>query len=307
VTNAPTIDIDPSTVLRHLGWPAPASASVVQGGWDTYLWRIVTEDGRAHALRLYRGGEGRDIDAAARREEVAIAALAGAGVPVPAIEASGRYQGAPVFLLSWLPGRPLLDILQTRVWRLWRLGREFGRLHARIHAVPPPAEMRLASSDEWITVTGDPEVESAVRAVAVDDAVCHFDFHPLNVLSDGRRLTGLIDLPSTVVADRRADLGRTRAILLAAPLPPSPIKPLLQLIRSLFSRAWESGYRESAGAFPIHPLFEAWGGATFLNDIHDAVGDGRGWGASRDVTTVRRFVESARRRAGLPALPAPPA
>ncbi len=296
-------EIDPAEVLRQAGWPPPTSCSVVQGGWDTYIWRFRSPDGAEHALRVYRqpgpNEQAREIGESARREEASLRALGAAGLPTPAVEASGTYHDLPFFILSWLRGRALLDLMQTKIWRLRDYGRQFGRLQARMHAIPPPPELTYASDDEWIMMVGDPALEEAVRRVASADVFCHFDFHPVNVLSDGRTLTGLIDFSFSGVADRRADLGRTLAILSAAPIPPSPMRPVLEFFRGQFVASWRRGYTEEAGEMPLTPLFETWGAATFLRNIEEAVADGRGWGRPGDIETMRRHFAERRRAAGV--------
>src|SRR3990172_2511457 len=97
--NSPSSDIDPADVLRQIGWPDPVSCVVVEGGWDTYIWRLRTPDGRDHALRVYRMAEERDIGEVPRREELSLRAVAAAGLPAPDVEASGVYRGLPFFIL----------------------------------------------------------------------------------------------------------------------------------------------------------------------------------------------------------------
>ncbi len=294
--NAPTTEVDPRDVLRQAGWSVPAEMRRIEGGWITLIWRFETEDGRVHGLRLYRPGDP-TIAEQARREELTIKALRAAGIAAPELEASGTYDGCPYFVMSWLPGRPLVDDLEKKLWRLWSMAHAFGRLQARIHRLAPE-ELRWQDA-AWCQLEGEPELSAAVKARASEDALCHFDYHPINVLSNGRGLSGVIDFSSSGVADRRADLGRTQALLLAAPIPPGPMKPVLQVFRKQFAAAWRRGYKAEAGSFPLEPLFEAWGGATFVKDIEEAVAEGRGWGTPADVERIKAFVAERKRAAGL--------
>lgn len=293
--NPPTTEIDPLDVLRQAGWPAPASLQQIDGGWVTLIWRFRTEDGKVHGLRLYRPGD--DIHEQARREGLAIRALRAAGFPVPDLEASGEYDGCPYFILSWLPGTQIVQILEKKLWRLWKLAFEFGRLQARFHRLAP-AELRFEDS-AWSLLEHEPQLAEAVKARAREEALCHFDYHPINVLADDRGITGIVDFSSAGIADPRADLGRTHALLTAAPIPPSPLKPVLQLFRRQFAIFWRRGYRAEAGQFPLEPLFEAWGGATFVKDIEEAVAEGRGWGTAADIERIKSYVAERKRAAGL--------
>ncbi|HEY7269354.1 MAG TPA: phosphotransferase [Dehalococcoidia bacterium] len=293
--NAPTTDIDPVHVLAEAGYAPPAAITQIEGGWITLIWRFQTADGRTLGLRLYRPADG--IDEQARREKLTIDALRAAGLPAPAIEKAGTYDGCPYFVMEWLPGRPLIDDLEKKLWRLWSLASEFGRLQARIHRLQP---RELAYENRaWADYSVDDDVAAAVKTNARDESLCHFDYHPLNVLSNGSGITGLIDFSQSGLADRRADLGRTQALLAAAPIPPGPIKPVLQVLRKQFALFWRRGYKAEAGDFPIEPLYEAWGAASFIRDIEEAVADGRGWGTPEDVARIHAYLADRKRAAGL--------
>ncbi|HXH21475.1 MAG TPA: aminoglycoside phosphotransferase family protein [Dehalococcoidia bacterium] len=293
--NAPTTDADPRQILAEAGWPDPQDIVQIEGGWDTVIWRFQTPDGKRHGLRLYRPRDG--THESARRELLAISAMRSAGLAAPEVEATGQHGDLPYFVMTWLPGIPIVTILEKKLWRLFSLAHEFGRLQARYHRLAP---RELAWEDSaWCDLEAYPELSAAVRADCRDDALCHFDYHPLNVLADSSGITGVLDFSFSGLADRRADLGRTQAILTAAPIPPSPVRPLLQLVRKQFAVHWRRGYLAEAGDFPLEPLYEAWGGATFVRDIEDAVADGRGWGTPADIQRIKAYVADRMRAAGL--------
>jgi aminoglycoside phosphotransferase (APT) family kinase protein len=291
---------EPEALLAAGGWPAPRSAEPISGGWDTLMWRVITPDGVAHALRAYRPGPGRDVRGQARRETAALRAAAQAGLPVPAIEAAGEAGEFAFVILTWMPGRPLFDALTRDPMRFWTLGRAFGRLQARLHRASPPEELRPATPTIWARRIRDTALADAVARTAMSDTFCHFDFHPLNVLTAGGRVSALLDFVNATVADRRADLGVTQALLIVAPAPPDgPPAPVLKLMRWLFVRAWRSGYRAEAGDFPLDALFESWGAAYYLVGLEEAVRDGRGWATSADAAMIRRYIAERSRAAGL--------
>jgi aminoglycoside phosphotransferase (APT) family kinase protein len=296
--NAPVTEINPVDVIRSVGWGEPECVQI-EGGWDTYIWRFETADGKAHALRLYRAGDGRDIEAMHKREGHALEALRAGGIPCPELEAQGVYQGLPFFILSWLPGRNLLTVLEQQPWKLWRLGREFGRLQARLHKMECPDNLCYQSEEEWLTTAGDEAIVQALRGKTQETTFCHFDFHPINVMCHQDQLVGVLDFTFSGRADARADLGRTKALLTAAPIPPSPKKPILQYLRTQFASNWRKGYTEEAGQFPLEPIFEAWGAGTFVDNIEEAVAEGRGWGTPKDIEKMRRYLQERKRAAGL--------
>lgn len=305
-SNAASAGIDPREVLAAVDWTDAEDFTPVEGGWDNLIWRFESADGRSHALRLYRLSADTDaLATAAAWEERALRRALAAGLPAPALEASGTYGGAPFTVQEWLPGRPLLASLERTPWRIWSLGRAFGRLQAQTHMLAP-AELRRPDPYSWVGDRAIAEQMSllglwdAVRKQAANDAFCHFDYHPLNVLVAGSRITALLDFPNASLGDRRADLARTQALLSAAPLPPGPLKPLLQLARGWFIGAWKRGYEAEAGpTFPLDPLFEAWGAATALGDQVAAVEDARGWAERDDIGRVRAYFEGRLAAAGL--------
>ena len=60
--------------------------------------------------------------------------------------------------------------------------------------------------------------EHAGRVRREEPAICHHDFHPLNVLVDGRNQLFVIDWSDAVVGDRNSDVARTAVLFLFARL-----------------------------------------------------------------------------------------
>ena len=132
-------EIDPRAVLSSLGYGDVKALEPVLGGWETRLWRFETPDGQIHALRVYPGPE---HAGSARKEEAALRACMSAGVPVPALEATGQWEGRPLLVIGWCAGSTLLTAMLRRPWSVWRAGLSFGRLQAKVHRVPSPPALR---------------------------------------------------------------------------------------------------------------------------------------------------------------------
>lgn len=292
-------EIDPAAVLAALNVRAAGPLERVTGGLDTAIWRFPTADGAWHALRVFRPEQA----TAAQREQAAIAAARAGRVPVPAIEASGVWHNRPAVVLSWSPGRPLLAVLEKAPWDLWRLGRRFGRMQARIHATPAPDRLREAPY-AWITKSPytDPALIERLRtAQGAADTFLHMDYHPLNVLSDGRRLTAVLDWVGVATGDRRADLAFTTAVLEIAPTPPGPPAPVryvLQIARRLLTVAWRRGYDQAAGPGARDGIapFMVWAGARLLHDFERRLGEPQMWATDRDLDPLRGWIARWRER-----------
>jgi len=283
-------DIDPREALAALGWDEPLDIKRVTGGWDTLLWRFGTPDDRRHSLRIYFL-PGRDE--VVRRERIALEACANAALPAPRVEQIGEFNGLPALVLSWCEGLPILSFAEKRPWGLWRLARLFGRVQAQIHAVSPPSEFRLEAPAGWLSRAGSEHTELAERAAALSpstDALIHLDYHPLNVISDGRRVTGIVDWAGAAAGDPRADLARTYITILAAPVPPGPLSPVLNLLRGVMLRGWRAGYEELAGPMPDYRPFVAWAGATLLAEIERVIDRPGVWGTQKDIDKLGHLV-----------------
>ena len=292
-------EIDPRDALRTLGYAEPADLKPVLGGWDTAIWRFGSGDGCHHALRVFRGP---DWAEPATRERAALEAAAAAGLPVPAVEAFGQWRDLPTMVISWCPGEPLLQCIERRPWSMWRLSRLLGEVQARIHAVPPPEALRRGAPTYWLARAGhDAEAcASALASAGVSSgSLIHGDYHPLNVLSDGRVITGIVDWTLAAAGDARADLAMTTAILQTAPVPPSPLSPLLKVARWLVYLAWRRGYQSVAGPIPDLAPFLVWAGAAFLNETVPRIGEAHVWGTEEDMEALRRWTARWRRRAGI--------
>lgn len=282
-------DADPLAILSSLGMPSNAAVTPVSGGWDTTLFRVDAPDG-SYALRVFRPEQ---LETS-RREAVVMRTLAAAGLPVPGVHAEGVVEGRPALVLAWCTGRPLLHEIQTRPLGIWRLAVAMGRMHARIHALPVP-EAVVRSLPAWTPRTEDaePGLRAWLRSAAdARISVLHLDYHPLNVMSDGRTITGVLDWANVAVGDPRADLARTITLLRLAPTPPGkPPVPLQLALRSLLEAGWRRGYSERQPADPFAGLepFYVWAGAMMERDLRPKLGRPGIWLRERDLARIRRW------------------
>jgi aminoglycoside phosphotransferase (APT) family kinase protein len=291
--------LDPSAILRSLGLASATVIGPVGGGSDTAIWRVQLA-GEPFALRVFRAEQG----PACRREVAALGAAHAAGLPVPRVETAGVWQDRPAMLISWLPGRTLAAELAARPWRVWPLALAFGRLQARIHACAAPAEMG-EPPDCWLAWLG--EDEPALRAwlhqqTPVARALLHFDYHPLNVMTDGRHITGVLDWTNASAGDPRADYARTSVILRVGPamMPPTPglRRAGEKLVLGLLARGWRRGYRQVAGRPTGLAPYRAWAGAVIARDL--APRPGRSGLPLPVLAELQRWTAEQKHRAGLP-------
>jgi aminoglycoside phosphotransferase (APT) family kinase protein len=291
--------LDPREALLGLGFSDISQPERVLGGWDTLLWHFATADGREHSLRVYYLPERREI---VWRERAALEACARAGLPAPKVESVGEAAGLPALVLTWCPGQTLLSVIEQRPWAVWHWGKIFGQTQARIHAVAPPPELAADAPDDWLSRVSERDADLVAHLASLRPAttsLIHLDFHPLNLVVDKGTITGILDWTGAAAGDPRADLARTAATLLSAPVPPGPLKPLLNVARGLVLRAWRAGYEELAGPMPDYRPFLAWAGATLLAEAEPVLDRPEVWGTEQDMEKLRRLIDAWAREAGV--------
>src|SRR5262245_16895579 len=132
-------------------------------------------------------------DASLEREAAAMRAAHGAGMPVPETLALVDVAGRRALIMGHARGKDMLTQLATRPWTILRAGAKLGTLHAQLHQTIAPAELPSARAMLEARIQGSEHVPPPVRdrALAIlrdlpdGDRLCHFDFHPANVMVDG--------------------------------------------------------------------------------------------------------------------------
>ncbi len=207
--------------------------------------------GQPVVLRFYQGSA---ADAKGIREHITIDRLFGAGFAVPrpyAFEADHRALGAPFLIMQRLGGVPLFGARSFPIaFKTFSLGFfSFVRAQARLHKYDPtacgsardssrvpgpgsPARNRRysiaysRSSPRASRTVPCPAFAKLLNRVSERaqlfrssaQSIVHMDYHPLNVMVDGTRLTGVIDWVNTDVGDRHLDAAMTAVILSSSAL-----------------------------------------------------------------------------------------
>lgn len=249
--------VDPVGLLRHLGLAGPATAEPITGGADALLWKINFDDCR-FALRVLRPGRREQ----AEREINCYRYLSDTAIPVPAVHATLLDGDRPAYLMDWVDGRPLADVLldpATPEVVRHSLQIEFGRLQAMINELPGPD---LPTAKDWIARrTGDSELARMHAEMdRRDRRLLHLDYHPLNVLVRGGQVVAVLDWANATLGDPRFDRARAESILT---LHPDPDGQLAQLLTAAIA-AWQIGY---AAGSDIDPEFRRWAGAAMAEDL----------------------------------------
>ena len=242
----------------------------VLGGFDTSIYAFVLNNvGAPFAggliARVFRTpAEGER----ARCEAVIQNAVVSLGYPAPEVllvEPQSGVLGAPFIVMRRMPGRAMLhDLIGVRVASMATL---LGQEHARLHALDAEAFCHLlagalepqrldtigdvrARYEEGVVMASLEGLRPALRwleehrpAPASVKAICHGDFHPLNVLVAGREVTGVVDWGWVVIAQPAFDVGATVALLTHGPVNvPRPALPLVGVVRRWIARRYLRAY-----------------------------------------------------------------
>lgn len=286
--------LDLHSMLEMLGVRKAQRVEPVSGGTDTSIWRVEGPDG-AYALRVFQPGQARRCE----REVAAMTASASGGIPVPQVLSKGVWQDRPVLLLSWCPGQRMEQELTKRPRRAWKLAMMMGRTQTAIHRIPAPPEL-LQAPDAWIEWAGPNEHELKQRLLALkprSTMLLHLDYHARNVMTDGERITGVLDWANTLAGDPRACFARTH--LLHSLIPAVLNWSFAARVSAwLFVQAWKRGYRRGGQPLRDMELFYAWAGVVTVRDFERKP---RPNALDPFIGPMRRWTTVWKRRAGLPA------
>jgi aminoglycoside phosphotransferase (APT) family kinase protein len=157
------------------------------------------------------------------------------GYPAPRVLAlfePGELAGPSAQLMARVPGVPMVEAMLPTIWRAPKLVALLADLHVRLHRAPveewPLAHVslvrrRLLPVRSWADQLDDRDLQRALTRVDVlvpyledhPGVPCHGDFHPLNVMVDGR--TGcVLDWTDAGLGDRHGDVARTQLLFRVA-------------------------------------------------------------------------------------------
>ena len=244
-----------------VGEPEPLLAGA---GPDAFSFTLDTEAPGWTGLLVARTSA-KDV---LRRETEWLQAAGALGFPVPHLVSDSPDDGVLVFTPP--VGENLVSLMTTELMALPELLANFGRLHARLHALPADGLASL-DGDDPIDELSDRATASSVRK-AVDrelgwlrsqrpdgaaSVLCHGELHPVHVYVERG------DAPSEVavnwtharLAEPAFDVAATLAAFWTAPIYVANVaqRAMLKMARDSISSAYMKAYGEAAS----QPLDEA--------------------------------------------------
>lgn len=211
---------------------------------EIYAW------GADAILKLYRRGF---PAAEAEREARQIEAVRAAGIKTPAVLQQVELDGRAGLVLQRVRGRMMMDAMVGEPERAAHLAEQMAELHAVLHTriAPnlPHKHDRLRQQIEAAPVSSAALKQMALarlEQLAREDALCHGDFHPGNILLTEEDPV-IIDWVDATQGPPAADLTRTRLLTLHSALPPtldSATRQQLEAVRQHFFTQYMRRYQE---------------------------------------------------------------
>ena len=259
-----------------------------------------------------------------RREAATHAALIGAGFPAPRIlvaETDPAVLGKPFLIMQRLAGDTLWASAvgpNGRLGRIAGMSRTLAEAHVLLHGVPGEAlrdrARQVGIDEELVTLRGEIRrletrieraglvglmpgirwLEANLPPPAQPEVICHGDFHPLNIMMDDDRLSGVIDWPQAISAEPAYDVASSCVLIRFGDMGLSaPLRWLADAARVVPRRRYLAFYRALR---PLEtgnmPYFE---GLRVLSALIYAgerpPGPGNPWGAPHTLTALYRHFE----------------
>jgi aminoglycoside phosphotransferase (APT) family kinase protein len=247
--------------LVYAAPPAPLA-----GGFDTSIYTLefagIAINHGPLVLRVF----GLDDDPRRAQFEATVHdTLSAQGYPVPRIIArgDGSIIGRSFLLMERLPGRTMLDAMMGP--GVLSQPRTMGILHGRLHSLDPAplrAAFRALGAEDvlernhvagWRGRISDAQLHGLMPALDWIDAhrppsdgsaICHGDFHPMNIIVDGRGGSGVVDWSWVRIGPPAWDVGAAVAIFHDAPVNvPAVLRRPMDWIRRVAIRRYLKAYR----------------------------------------------------------------
>ena len=277
---------------RAGGAPAAEYAAAPQrilGGFDTLIYGFSVAGAGALegdlVLRVYRDEKG---PRRAAYESVVQNTVADLGFPAPRVLLTcvdrGVLGGAFVVMRRIRGEAMVHGFLRPGMHRLPAV---MAKLQAQLHGLDParlcaslseagfdPEEYsaramlgRLRRQADAASLTGLDAALSWLernQPPAARKVICHDDFHPLNVMMENGKVTGVLDWANIAIDDPHYDLGASVALLTLAPVSlPTILTPLINPVRRWLARRYLLAYgslnRLDVGAVDYYEAFRCVG------------------------------------------------
>ena len=234
--------------------PLPPLGAKLGGGKaaDVHAW------GPDKVVKLYQS----DIpDRRIKVEASNARTLHAAGLPVPRFVEQVQIDGRRGSVFERIEGRSISASLRKNPFRFFQLAGRFAAVHRLIHRIessglPPLTEhlRRVIAQVSALSLAQKDQLNSLLDSLPAGVSVCHFDFHPSNVILSPRGPV-VLDWGSARCGNPLADVART-CILFATDHLSAPVAPMVKIWNDAFTQAYLHYYFD--GATQTRKELERW-------------------------------------------------
>ncbi len=173
-------------------------------------------------------------------------------LPTPHVIDTVEIQGRRGIIYERVNGASLLTVMSSKPWLLTRLARSFAELHVQVHKQSGESltQVRVAlrknlTENDTLPTPLKTRVVQVLDQLTDGTTLCHFDFHPDQVLITDAGLV-IIDWMTAYQGDPIADVARTTVLFRVGQLPKASWlqRKLIDLGREQFYDAYLRRYLE---------------------------------------------------------------
>jgi aminoglycoside phosphotransferase (APT) family kinase protein len=176
-------------------------------------------------------------------------------LPTPKLIDIVKIEGRQGIIYERVDGPTMLKLSNTKPWLLFHLARQLAELHTQMHKQDGAGLAPLRSSLKT-TIQQVENLSPSLKAGVLrmlerlpdESALCHFDFHPGQVIITARGPV-IIDWMTAVQGHPLADVARTSIILMVGQVPGAgwAMRAIVNLWKGLFYQTYIARYLE------LHP------------------------------------------------------
>jgi len=176
-------------------------------------------------------------------------ATSASGVKSPMVVKQVQVQGRNGLVYERVEGVSMLGMFQLQPWKVAHYGKLLAMLHTEMHErtaeVDIPGQQasleRKIRRAEALPLLVRTSLLNSLASMPSGDRVCHGDFHPANVLMEGKEAT-VIDWIDASRGNPLADVARTSIITLGAVSSSQVPNPVLKIFVKVFHSAYLEQY-----------------------------------------------------------------
>ena len=147
--------------------------------------------------------------------------ISGSGIPAPKVYEFVETQDRYGYTMDKLKDLTLLDLMWKYPWKFIKYAKKMAAMHAQIHSVKAPEQLptlfdkyrEFICSKNNIHESAKEQLLQELEKLSAEGkkCICHGDFHPINILVDGKRFF-VIDWVLAAQGNPEADVAGTYLI-----------------------------------------------------------------------------------------------